>query len=96
MTLMRMILQQKHRKVRILIIVCILCIFLPVIGDIPELERIPRYKNHDEDERFSTDSNPSNYMDSQMRMSPLGDREPERRKYQDSFPFFNSGKWVQY
>ena len=31
-----------------------------------------------------------------MRMSPLGDREPERRKYQDHFPLFNSGKWVQH
>lgn len=63
-----------------------------IFGDIPELERIPRYKSHDEDARFSTESNPSNYVESQMKMSPLVDREPERRKYQDPFPLFNKGQ----
>ena len=59
------------------------------MGEIPELERIPRYKNH-MNERFSEESNPSDLMESNLRVSL--DRDIELRKYKDPFSLSNNGK----
>ena len=55
--------------------------------------------NHQEDNRFVTNSNLSNSVESKMRMPPLlamvGDRKHEGRKFQDHFHMFANGKWAQ-
>eukprot|EP00092_Neocalanus_flemingeri_P027686 GFUD01030051.1.p1 GENE.GFUD01030051.1~~GFUD01030051.1.p1 ORF type:complete len:877 (+),score=166.00 GFUD01030051.1:322-2952(+) len=65
-----------------------------VIGEIPELEMIPRYSNLEDNKRFSMEMNPTNYLASNLRISPpKGMLENiERRKYQQPFPLFHKEK----